>query len=87
MANHKSSEKRAKQTIVRRARNKIKLSKMRTLTKKIKKAIEDKNKTEALKLLPELQSALGKMAKTNVIKKQQVARRTSRIATQIKKLS
>ncbi len=86
MANHKSAEKRARQTITKRALNRTKRSKSRTLVKKFKTAIEAKDKKVALELLPQVQSQLGKMVKTGVIKKQTAARKTSRLANQLKTL-
>lgn len=83
MANHKSAKKRAKQTIERRMRNKVKKTTMRTLTKKVRAAIEVKDKTVATTLLPKLHSLLGKMAKTNTVTNKEASRRVSRLASQI----
>ena len=51
MANHKSSEKRARQEKTRTARNKMNVSETKTTLKKIKVAISENKKEEANKLL------------------------------------
>ena len=83
MANTKSAIKRirriTKQTLVNKARK----SRYKNALKKIKLLIEAKNKTEALKFLPKLNSELMKIAKTGVIKKQNASRNVSRITRKI----
>ena len=83
MANTKSAIKRirriSKQTIVNKARK----SRYKNALKKMKLLIEDKNKTEAIKFLPKLNSELMKIAKTGIIKKQNAARNVSRITKKI----
>jgi small subunit ribosomal protein S20 len=48
--------------------------------------IESKNKTEALKFLPKLNSELMKIAKTGIIKKQNASRNVSRITKKVSAL-
>jgi len=83
MANTKSAIKRirriSKQTVVNKARK----SRYKNALKKIKLLIEAKNKTEALKFLPKLNSELMKIAKTGIIKKQNASRNISRISKKI----
>ena len=45
--------------------------------------IENKNKSEALKFLPKLNSELMKIAKSGIIKKQNASRNVSRITKKI----
>ena len=52
----------------------------------MKLLIEDKNKTEAKKFLPKLNSELMKIAKTGIIKKQNASRNISRITKKISTL-
>ena len=82
MANHKSAKKRARQTPVKTLRNKVKSSRARTFVKKLRTAISEGNKEEAQRLLPVVQSALSKTS----LKGNTVARRTSRLASQVSKL-
>lgn len=86
MANHKSAKKRIRQTETRRQNNKWKTSRLRTEMKKLRTLISDKNKDEALKLYPSVQSLINKLAKTPALKKATAARKTSRLASQISKL-
>ena len=83
MANTKSAIKRirriTRQTIVNRARK----SKFKNAIKKMNLLIESKNKKEALKFLPKLNSELMKIAKTGIIKKQNASRNVSRITKKI----
>ena len=83
MANTKSAIKRirriSKQTIVNKARK----SRYKNALKKMNLLIEKKNKSEALKFLPKLNSELMKIAKSGVIKKQNASRNVSRITKKI----
>lgn len=87
MANHKSAKKRSRQATVRTERNKIRKTQARTVIKEIKSAIGDKDKGKASELLPKAQSYLYKLAKTGVIKPNQAARKTSRLASQVHQLA
>ncbi len=83
MANTKSAIKRirriSKQTIVNKARK----SRYKNALKKMNLLIENKNKSEALKFLPKLNSELMRIAKTGIIKKQNASRNISRITKKI----
>ena len=86
MANTKSAIKRirriSKQTVVNKARK----SRYKIALKKMNALIENKNKSEALKFLPKLNSELMKIAKTGIIKKQNASRNVSRITKKIASL-
>ena len=86
MANHKSAEKRARQTIKKNALNRSRASIVTTAVKKLRTAITAGDKTEAQKLLPKAQKMINRLAKTGVIKKETASRKTSRLASQIHKL-
>lgn len=83
MANHKSSEKRARQDIKKNLVNKMNESKSKTAVKKVRDAIAAGDKKAAAELLKTAQAELRKLAKTGVIKVQTAARRTSRLANQL----
>ena len=87
MANHKSSEKRAKQDIKKSLNNKVSESKTKTAVKKVKDAILAGDKTLAADSFKSAQAALRKLAKSGVIKPNAAARKTSRLATALKTLS
>tara|TARA_Y100000816_G_scaffold252842_1_gene204040 strand:- start:3487 stop:3747 length:261 start_codon:yes stop_codon:yes gene_type:complete len=86
MANTKSAIKRirriSRQTLV----NKSRKTRFRKATKKMKTLIEKKNKAEAIKFLPTLNSELMKIAKTGIIKKKNASRNISRITKKINNL-
>ena len=87
VANHKSAEKRARQTIVKTTRNKANRSKSRSAEQKVNEAIAKKDIELSKKLLVNAQSILAKVAQTNAISKNAAARKTSRMASKIAKLA
>ncbi|MFA6236476.1 MAG: 30S ribosomal protein S20 [Bacteriovorax sp.] len=86
MANHKSSEKRAKQDIKKNLANKVQESSSKTAVKKLRDAITAGDKKGAAELLKTAQAELRKLAKTGVIKLNTAARKTSRLASQLNAL-
>lgn len=87
MANTASARKRIRQTTRRTARNQARKSRMRTFVKKVEAAIAGGDRTVATEALrvaqPEMQRAAGK----GVVHKNTVARKLSRLAASIRKLS
>lgn len=86
MANHKSAVKRTRQNKVRNERNTVKRSATRTAIKKVREAIEAGDKAKANELLVNAQKLIAKLAKANIVKKNNAARKTSRLASQVSKL-
>ena len=80
MANHKSSIKRARQTIVRTQRNHAEKSRMKTLRKKALSAIAAGDKAAAAKAGSELASVVDKAAKRRVIHPNKAANIKSKTA-------
>ena len=80
MANHKSSEKRIRQTEARTEINKYYAKTMRNALKKLR-ATTDKN--EALEMAPKMDSMLDKLAKKNVIHKNKAANLKSSVQKHI----
>jgi small subunit ribosomal protein S20 len=78
LANHKSAKKRAKQSQVRRLRNKSAKTTLKNLEKKLKAAKEanSENKDELMK---QTQSAFHKAAKKGIIHKKTASRKISRL--------
>lgn len=92
MANHKSSEKRARQTVVRRARNKSYLSSVRSAVKKFKTGLEELkagklDQTQIGELMVGAQSALQKAAQKGLIHKNNASRKVSRLALSLVRAS
>ena len=83
MANTKSAIKRIRRISKQTSVNKIRKSRYKNALKKMSLLIEKKNKSEALKFLPKLNSELMKIAKTGIIKKQNASRNISRITKKI----
>ncbi len=88
MANHKSAEKRAGQSLKRNQRNKSYLSKVKTLSKSFLAAIaEKKNEKELDSSFRKVQSVLQKAAGKGIIPRNTVARRISRLQSALKKVA
>ena len=83
MANTKSAIKRIRRITKQTAVNKARKSRYKNALKKMNLLIEKKNKAEALKFLPKLNSELMKIAKTGIIKKQNASRNVSRFTKKI----
>ena len=83
MANTKSAIKRIRRISSQTVVNKIRKSKYKNVLKKMNSLLDSKNKSEALKFLPKLNSELMKVAKTGIIKKQNASRNVSRITKKI----
>ena len=83
MANHKSAEKRMRQTKTRTLHNKYYAKTMRNAVRKLR-AMTDKE--EATKLYPAVQKMLDKLAKNNIIHKNKAANIKSSLAQHINKL-
>jgi len=87
LANHKSSEKRAKQTIKKRETNKIKKSATRTEIKKLKDLVAKKDNKAAKEQLVLVQSKLSKLGKSSAVHKNYSARITSRLTNLVNGIS
>ena len=83
MANHKSSEKRIRQTVARNEKNKYFAKTMRNALKKIRST---SNKEEAGAMLPEVSSMLDRLAKQNVIHRNKAANLKSSITKHVNSL-
>lgn len=78
MANHKSAKKRAKQSQVRRMRNRSVKTALKTLEKKLRAAKESGEGAEDL--MRQTQSAIHKAAKKGIIHKKTASRKISRLS-------
>jgi small subunit ribosomal protein S20 len=83
MANHKSAEKRYRQSEKRRVHNKYYA---RTTRNAIKALRNTTDKTAAIALLPKVSSMLDKLAKINVIHKNKAANLKSSLTLHVNKL-
>jgi len=87
LANTKQALKRHRQSLKRRARNRAWKSRVKKAVKKVRLAIEAKDKEAAVVAFRTATSLLDKAANRGVIHKKNAARRISRLAYHINKLN
>ncbi len=80
MANHKSAEKRSRQARVRRDRNRQVMSRVRTVVKGARKAIESGDAEAARSRLRDAERELRKAASKGVLPKRRASRSVARLA-------
>jgi len=80
---HKSAIKRARQSIKRNQRNRGILHETKTITKKVKIAISEKNPELAQSLLQNATSALHKAVTKGTLHRNTASRRISQLATKV----
>lgn len=86
MANHKSSEKRARQTIKRTTRNTQIKNAVKTFEKKLVKAIEAKSAKDAGAALSQFTSQVMSAVAKGALKKETASRKISRLSTRVSAL-
>lgn len=86
MANHKSAEKRIRQTARRTEVNRARVSRIRTFVKKVEAAIDSGNKAEAQEAFNAAQPELMRGASKGVLHANTVSRKLSRLSARIKTL-
>ncbi|AIB13189.1 30S ribosomal protein S20 [Azospirillum brasilense] len=86
MANHKSAEKRIRQTARRTEINRNRVSRIRTFVKKVETAISSGNKAEAAEAFKAAQPEMMRGASKGVLHKNTVSRKLSRLSARIKAL-
>jgi small subunit ribosomal protein S20 len=84
MANHKSAEKRIRANEKKRVLNRYQLVSTRTLVKKLRKTT---SKAEGVTLYKVVSSALDRLAKKNVIHKNNAANKKSKLAKLVNSLA
>jgi small subunit ribosomal protein S20 len=87
MANHKSAEKRARQTESRTAVNTARRSRVRGSVKKVEEAIKAGDKKAAAAALRAAQPDIQRGAMARVVTKNAAARRMSRLNARIKAMT
>lgn len=86
MANHKSAEKRIRQTASRTAVNRARVSRIRTFVKKVELAIATGDKAAATEALRNAQPELMRGTSKGVLHKNTVSRKLSRLSARINAL-
>ncbi|MBJ7418378.1 MAG: 30S ribosomal protein S20 [Niveispirillum sp.] len=87
MANHKSAEKRIRQTATRTEVNRARVSRIRTFLKKVETAISSGNKVAAGEAFKEAQPELMRGVSKGVLHANTVSRKLSRLSSRIKALA
>ncbi|HZS45548.1 MAG TPA: 30S ribosomal protein S20 [Blastocatellia bacterium] len=87
MANHKSAEKRNRQTERRTEVNRGNRSRLRTEIKKLRTAIDSGNQAEAGKLLSSTLSLIDKSVQKGILHRNAAARHKSRLSGHVAELS
>ena len=87
MANHKSAQKRARQTETRTAVNTARRSRVRGSIKKVEEAIKAGDKKAAAEALKAAQPEIQRGSAARVIDKNAAARRVSRLNARIKSMA
>ena len=84
MANHKSALKRIRSSETKRLRNRYQLKTTRTFVKRLR---ETTDKAEAEKLYQEVAGMLDKLAKNNIIHKNNASNKKSKLAKYVNQLA
>ena len=87
MANNKSAEKRNRQALRRRMRNRFYRTRMRTAIKRVRLAVEEGNGELAKELLPTTLGLVDSTARKGVIHRNAAARTKSRLTKAVASLA
>ena len=86
MANHKSAQKRSRQTLKKNEINSQSLSRIKTNLSKFDEILTSKNIDELNKSLSTINSSLAKAVKKGILKKEYVSRKLSSLSKKIKNI-
>lgn len=87
MANHKSAEKRIRQTIKRTEQNRTRTSRIKSSLRAVEEAITSGNKKAAADAFKAAQPELMKGVSKGAVRKETASRKLSRLSARIKKLA
>lgn len=83
MANHKSAEKRARQTKVRTERNRFFKTRIKNVTKDVLEAVEAADKEKAVEAMKAANKTIHHCVSKGILKKGNAARKVSRLQTKV----
>jgi small subunit ribosomal protein S20 len=83
VANHKSAEKRARQNLKRRARNRAVRTLIKGEVKSVRSAVQSGSAEDAISALRHAERSIRKAASKGVISKKQASRRVARLARRV----
>ena len=87
MANTSSAKRAARQAVRRTARNKSKMSRMKTEVRKVEEAIAAGKKDEAIAALKAAEPILVRTAQKGMIHKKTASRKVSRLTARVRALA
>lgn len=87
MANHKSAEKRARQTIKKTERNRFYRTRLKNITKAVREAAANNDKNAANEAFKIANKSIHAMVSRGFLKKQTASRRVSRLALLVNKIA
>jgi small subunit ribosomal protein S20 len=87
MPNHKSAEKRVRQTVKRNTVNTSNKSRLRTQIKKLRAALDAGDKAQSLELLQPTISTIDKAVNKGILHKNTAARYKSRLTSHVNALA
>lgn len=87
MANHKSALKRNRQSLVRRARNRVNKSKVKTAVRAVREALEQGSSDQAQAALKVAIPVIQRAASKGTLHKKTASRKVSRLARQVHALA
>jgi small subunit ribosomal protein S20 len=86
LANHKSAIKKARMSVRRQTINSKTLTEVRSVEKKLRKALAAKSKDDSKAALVQFMSRVGKAAKAGRIKKETASRKVARLSKAVSAL-
>ncbi len=87
MANHKSAEKRIRQTKKRTERNRFYRTRIKNITKAVEAAVDNKNIEEATEAFKKANKNIHKYVSKGILKKNTAARKVSRLHNLVNSLN
>lgn len=87
MANHKSAEKRIRQTIKRTERNRYYRTRIKNIIKAVRESVAANDVAKAQEALKIANRELHKFVSKGIIKKNTASRRVSRLSAAVKKIA
>lgn len=87
MANHKSAEKRIRQTLKRTQRNRYYKTKIKNITKAVREAVNSGNVEDANNALKIANKSLHKFVSKGILSKNTAARKVSRLNASVKQIA
>ncbi len=87
MANHKSAEKRIRQTLKRTERNKYYRTRIKNLSRALNEAVDSSDLTKAQEALKVANKDIHSFVSKGILSKNTAARKISRLNARVKKLT